>query len=1151
MNRLDKIVMNSSVSLILLLLIFFYTPESFGHDLYLNEIMASNATTIEDEDGDAEDWIEIYYSGSEPLNLEGYGLSDDYDRPFRWIFPDVIIEPGEFMVIWASGKDRNNPDYPLHTNFRIASAGEEVLLTASDSTRIDELAPTAIPTDISLGRKPDGTGEWHFFNEPTPGAPNDTEGYQELLDPVEFSHSGGFYANNIELILSPPDPDVTIIYTMDGSEPDPANIGGQTYQYKDRYRRNPSDTDGSLADAAYESFEYSDPITITDRTEKPNRISRIHTTIDNAITPEYFPSHSIFKGTVIRARAVKTGALQSKEKTNTYFVTPEMRDWYTLPVVSIAMQENYLFGYETGIYVPGIIYDDWRSSSDDGAGGFSPANYHQRGYEWEHPAHMELFEDGMTEASLKQRMGVRIHGGISRSFRMKSLRLYARNQYGDNRFYHRIFPDLPYTEYNRLILRNSGNDFDLTLFRDAAIQEVVKHMNFDVQAYRPAIVFINGEYWGIHNFRERYDRHYLSRVYDVEDDRVDILEGNAWVKEGSDVHYNETINYIETYGLSADEHYEYIKTRIDVENFLDYQVAQIYVGNGDWPGNNIDFWRYQTDTYDPDAPYGKDGRWRWLMYDTDFGFGLFDIHPPSDNMLEFATRTDGPDWPNPPWSTFLLRSFLENETFRNNFINRFADQINTAFRPERVHNIINNMAEMVEPEIAEQIERWKRPGWGWVSVWENDVNVMRNFVNARPQYMRGHIREYFNIQSEVELTVNVSDPSTGCVYVNSIEISPSTPGIDPEPYPWTGIYFHNIPVTLKAKAYPGYKFSYWEGYDGDINAAEIELPMTEAAALTAVFEKDDEADLIPEPFKLADGVYVFEEWSSDVPAGVYPNNMVFVYMNEMEPGLDAEVEDLTFGVYNLDSRTRINGLEADGFAFINTSNEEGNPGYPGRRLGGAILALNTQGKKNIEVSWEGITVRPNSRVYNLRLQYRVGNDGKFQDVLDETGEPVEYRRHENPGHREHIGPVRLPPEVDNKAYVQLLWRYYFTGTRVDEESGQRSKMAVSGITVEGVDDPVTGIEAAEDIPVEYNLYQNYPNPFNPITHIRFALPEADTVKLTVYDILGREVVRLVDGHLNAGLHTVKFDASELSGGMYIFRIKTDEFVQSKRMLYVK
>jgi hypothetical protein len=1124
---------------------------AYAQSLYLNEIMSSNATTIEDEDGDASDWIELYYAGTEPLHLEGYGLSDDYERPFRWVFPDITMQSGEYILIWASGKDITDPDNPLHTNFSIAAGGEEIILTAPDSTLIDELQHVEIPTDISIGRQPDGVGEWYFFNSPTPGTPNITEGYREVLEPVTFSHAGGFYPAGFELLLSHPDTSASILYTLDGSEPDPDNLEGQTFLYKNRYREtNINQTDGPLLTAAYRSYVYIDnePISISDRSQDENVYSRMSSTYHQ--NPYYFPSDPIFKGTVLRAKPVKDGSFPGQTTTHTYFVTPQSDSRFSMPVISIAIQGNYFFDYYDGIYVAGIDFDTWRDNNPWwGPDGSTPANYHRRGGEWEYRASFELFEKGLSGAAVRQDAGVRMHGSWGRAHPMKTLRLYARSEYGESRFNHRMFPELPYTQYNRLILRNSGNDWYYTMFRDALIQKVVAHMNFDTQAYRPFIVFINGEYWGIHNLRERYDQHYLSRVYEVDPNNIDLLDQNANVQEGDSQHYIETINYINTHGLTGSEHYEYIKTRIDVDNFMDYQIAEIYSGNTDWPGNNIDYWRYHTNEYQPDSPYGQDGRWRWLMYDTDFGFGLYGASP-DHNTLAFATATNGPSWPNPPWSTFLLRRFLQNNSFRIKFINRFADQLNTAFRPDRVQAIIDDMASTLEPEFAEYIARWKQPGS--IGSWRSNIDVMRQYAAARAGNVRQHIRSYFGIGAQYNLTVGAYDPSAGRLYVNTIELSPSTPGINPDPLPWTGIYFQNIPVTLRAEAWPGYKFAHWEGVAGNPTSPEIQLPMTGATAVTAVFEIDEEAEFFPEAFVLGDGVYTFEEWASDEPAGTYPPHMAFVYMVQFDPGLDAQIDGFTNGVYNLDTRTRINGLGDDGFAFINTSNEDGNPGYPGVRLGGAILALNTRGKKDIEVEWEGKTILPNSRVYNIRLQYRICDDGPFTDVLDQNGNPVEYVRNAAEGHSEQVGPVRLPPDAENKVYIQLLWRYYFTGVQEDEESGQRSQLAVSSITVRAMGDAVGVSEDSDNlIPEKFVLHQNYPNPFNPSTQIRFELPEASNVRLAVYDILGRQVEVLVDDRLNAGVHTVHLDASNLSGGIYIYRLRTENFVQSRRMLYVK
>ncbi|REL38128.1 T9SS C-terminal target domain-containing protein [Rhodohalobacter sp. SW132] len=1122
--------------------IFLEPGQVSAQQLFLNEILASNGWGITDEDGDNEDWIELYYAGDQPLNLEGFGLSDDYDRPFRWEFPDLTIQPGEFLLVWASGKDRSDPEDELHTNFSIASAGEEVLLTTPNGERIDELEPTEIPTDISLGRYPDGTGDWYFYDHPTPGEPNGDDGYRDILDPIEFSHTGGFYDTPFELTLSHPDPDVTIYYTLDGSEPDPEKVGGQTYSYMDRYR--PS---GDLQERSYETliYEPGSTLTIDDRSDEPNYLSRKQTTYESNEHPYYFPDDPIFKGTAVRAVAVKNGYSSPKPDTHTYFVTDQPEERYTLPVISLSIQEDYLFDYETGMYVPGKIYDDVNPMYNSH---HAVANYNQRGIEWERPASMEIFEPGVTERVFNQDLGVRLHGGSSRSFPIKSFRLYARNQYGDNRFYHQMIPDNPYNEYNRLILRNSGNDWDNMMIRDPMIQNMVGHMNFDTQAYQPYIVFINGEYWGILSMRERYDKHYLERVHGADPENIDLLSGSSTIKEGDDLHYTQMWNYMEENDIAQDHHYEDIQTRMDTDNFIDYQIAQIFVGNTDWPGNNIDYWRYRTDSYNPDAPGQLDGRWRWLLFDTDFGFSRFG-EGAHHNTLEFAAYPDGDSWPNPSWSTFIFRSLLENERFRNDFITRYLDQLNSGFRTDWIVRVIREMTDRIQPEIAEHHERWSRP-WGGLSDWEGRIEAnLVNYAEQRPGYARQHLFDFFEIENEHDITVDISNPAEGFVHVNTIAISGETPGIGPEPYPWTGTYFEGIPVTLKAEPLPGYRFSHWEGIDAESHLTEFSHNLTSPLSVTAVFEEDPNANLFPVAHRLSDSSYQFDEWPADAEAGSYPDNMAFVYMDERDPELTAQVAGFTDGVYDLDSRTRINGLGQDGFAFINTGNEDGNPGYPGTTLGGAILALDTQEMKNISVHWQGSTIRPNSRVYNLQLQYRIGNEGEFQDLLTEDGDPVEYERNDEEGHSEWIGPVTLPQEAENKAYVQLLWRYYYTGERLDEESGQRSKMAVTSISVDG--ETAIDIEPGTELPREVQLDQNYPNPFNPVTVIGYQLPVQSDVRLEIFDMLGRRVAVLMDGPVQSGHHQATFDASGLSSGVYVYRLTAGDDVQTRQMVLVK
>ncbi len=826
-----------------------FMVQAAGQGLVINEVMASNATSIADEDGDFEDWIELYNAGGEAINLIGWGLSDDYGNPFRWVFPDILVQPGDFLLIWASGKNRSNPTNPLHANFSISQAGEEVLITRPDGTRQDELVPIPIPTDVSYGRKPDGADAWYYFSEPTPGSSNSSSGYEGIMEPPVFSSPGGIYKEAFDITISHHDEDAVIVYTLDGSMPCIENLDGTTYQYKNDYAFFAGTPMGEFLSASYLSRIYDGSITIEDRSAETDKLANMSSTVH---PPYYFPVHPLFKGMVVRARAYREKMIPSTITTHSYFITPEGADRFSLPVISISIQEDMLFNYARGIYTPGIDADQWRIDHPEETYRWPfPGNYQRRGPEAEHPASFELFDELSGQQLLAQNIGLRIHGGATRAFPMKSFRIYARNAYGNSHLFYPFFENRPHSLYKRLILRNSGNDFPTdvdhwasyeTMFRDAAIQGVVSHMNFATQAYQPAIVFLNGEYWGIQNIRERYDKYFLERVYGVDPDNIDIITGKDEPKEGDNLHYMATLSYIEEHGLQSEPHYNYIKTRIDVENFIDYQIANIYANNTDWPGNNIDFWRLRTNAYIPDSPYGHDGRWRWLLYDTDFGFSLRGGHQAYKfNTLAFATEEDGTGWPNPPWSTFLLRSFLENQEFRSSFINRFADQLNTGLSSERAERIILDKKNVIKDEIEEHFARW---GYYYAySKWENNVGVMLDFADNRPFYQRKHIEEFFDLDGQISVKLDTENRLKGHVCINTIHIHPETTGVDQYPYPWMGQYFKGVPVEIEAVPVPGFEFSRWEGSSTSTSPL-ITFDSMEDIAVKAFFSRTDEEVLI-------------------------------------------------------------------------------------------------------------------------------------------------------------------------------------------------------------------------------------------------------------------------------------------------------------------
>jgi hypothetical protein len=996
-------------------IVYLFTVPVFSQNIIINEFMASNSTVIPDEDGDFSDWIELYNTGTETVNLAGWGLSDDLMQPYRWVFPQVTVEPGNYLLVWASGKDRrpsenervpgiirevytgisgtsvsdltehsSYPDNPsnrylvtdffeapvnfgdnygqrmhglicppatgayvfwisgddnselflstdespsngvtiasvpgwtssrqwtkytsqesasiqlqagcdyyiralqkegsggdnlavrwrlpdgtmeepipagrltagiqeLHTNFAIKSEGEPLVLTQPDGSLADSVPAALLYEDLSYGRVTDGAAEWVFYKNGTPRASNALlTGYSDVLAPPVFSTSGGFYSEEFNLTLSNAEPNAAIYFTLDGSEPTTA------------------------------SAIYTGPLWIRVRHSDQNLVANIETTpafnpaqvdtdfIAQQLLPAitWMPPGLVEKATVVRAMAAKSGALSSSIETQTYWVDPGIQTRFTLPVVSLSTDADNFFDPDYGIYVRGSSYVNsypgrpWHSS---------PANYRNEGEAWERPVHVAFYgTDG--QLWLEQDAGARIHGGATTALQQKTLRLYARGDYGDGSFSYPIFEDQPQTSYKRLLLRNSGNDWNLTLFRDALSQGVSRHMLADNMAYRPAVVFLNGEYWGIHNFRQRYDKYYLEQTYGVDPENLDLWNKGS-MQEGDSTHYNSTKSYIENNNMADAENFAEAQRRIDTDEFIDYFIAEIYARNTDWPNNNMACWRVRT-AYNPDMPYGHDGRWRWMLFDVEHGFGYSSAtgQDYTYNMMSQARQYS------------IFNRLLYNTGFRNQFINRFADQLNTAYLPSRVLSLIDQMKARIAPEIPNHIERWQRP----VSLadWDGQVQRMQTFATYRADAVREHLRSHFGLGSDQVLTLDVSDTLHGYIRVNRTDINEDTPGVSAAaPYPWTGKYYSGVPITLTAVPKQGYWFSCWQDAGGQTYSTQpvISVTVNQPTTLKALF--------VPAPQS-----YLMHYWSFNASPLMEPTYTLGGADMSIQPGAETVVESDT------------------------------------------------------------------------------------------------------------------------------------------------------------------------------------------------------------------------------------------------------------------
>lgn len=285
--------------------------------------------------------------------------------------------------------------------------------------------------------------------------------------------------------------------------------------------------------------------------------------------------------------------------------------------------------------------------------------------------------------------------------------------------------------------------------------------------------------------------------------------------------------------LDSPEALSYIEERMDWRQYIDYVIIQLYSGNHDWPGNNVDFWRDPRGNVLDPAPL--DGRWRWMLFDTDLGFA-HEVEP-EFNHLELITASGGEEWPNPDWSTFLFRSLLENTVIREHFIQRLATLLNTTFQVSRVLEQIDFFEEMFAPEMPEHLLRWGL--LGDMNRWRLNVEALRPYAELRPDILREHVRAFFELPGLANVTLDAQPVAGGYLRIAGKEISPETPGLDKNSplYPFTGSWFESVPLLVEAVPAPGYRFDHWQDDPASSEASRWLSPGTHAL-ITAVFVED-------------------------------------------------------------------------------------------------------------------------------------------------------------------------------------------------------------------------------------------------------------------------------------------------------------------------
>jgi hypothetical protein len=478
---------------------------------------------------------------------------------------------------------------------------------------------------------------------------------------------------------------------------------------------------------------------------------------------------------ILKVKAYKSGYLPSETAVATYFINEHA---FSLPVISLSTKNDYLNSNLIGIYTDGTNGLQLNCSNE-------PKNWNQN---WDRHAVIEYFEAN-GQKKFDQHIDIRIGGACSRNFPQKSLVVKARDKYGSKTIEQKLFPNKESQSYGGFILRNSGNDFNVTMFRDAVEHAIVSdQMDIDYLDYQPTIVYLNGQYWGIQNMREKIDADYIEANYGIEKDDIDLIETYENALEGTSDKYINYKNTLAAMDRSTQAAYDYISANIDVQEYINYLVTEIYYGNTDWPGNNIKFWRQRS----------TDGKFRWILWDMDFGFSLYEnLAPITHPTLNFATAIDGPGWPNPPWSTVHIRLVLDNPQFREQFIRTFEAALNTTFATDRVVGILNQFQARIASEMPYHKSRWG----GSTSDFNSEVQRMRNFAATRNTFMRQHLRDFFGLSdNDISLSISTTPAGAGRFSLNGITSEVSI--VDAR-------YGSGLSYTVQPVAARGYKFKSW------------------------------------------------------------------------------------------------------------------------------------------------------------------------------------------------------------------------------------------------------------------------------------------------------------------------------------------------------
>ena len=748
-----------------------FDPDS----VMISELMASNRTQLQDEDGDWSDWIELYNGADHPVDLEGCALSDDDVNQRKWVLPALTLQPGEYRVIFASGKDRREGD-ALHTNFKLSTRGEAVRLYDPEGHVLSWVEYDALPAEVSLSRLADGTLTTEI--RPTPGYENTEAGVRaagmlvnrnagdlcinEILacgsgsDWIELynaaDHSvdlSGYGLSDStshprrwqfpEGALIPAKGYATVLLT--GSE-------GESGIQNGRYCANFALSEGETAVLAVPDGTLLDKVTLFGQFRNVS-----YGRAEGHDRYRYFAEPTPGEANAFLSYASKAANIafsepggQRSEKSLTVELSsdPQTRIFYTTDgtdpttasrvysapiqlkgstvIKAVAWQEDvipsdlcvqsYILGAGHTVRVVSV---SGKRSELDGSSGMLKTGVKGDGSD----AYVEVYEPDGTRV-IAQKCLMKLAGHSTREGEgQKGFSLRAKKAYGTSRFNYPLFSGRDYTSYKSFVLRASGQDCQQTFMRDSVLSALAADTSVLYRETEVCVVYVNGRYWGVYNMRERVSDDMIAQFHGWDNpDDVEFKEGGGYTSES----YQELLRWVRNHDLTDDGNVAELRGMMDIENYLEYVMLEMYINNQDL--NNVGFYRNAN----------ADGLWRWALFDLDLSFQLN-----GDNVKGWLEGDSVGGITEQ--SNLLFKRLMKNAGLKDWFLRRMGELLATTFSAENVTAKIQQRYTVLEPEMGAECKRW---GWS-TATWKRYGQRMLAYARSRPKNMVEYLVDDFNL----------------------------------------------------------------------------------------------------------------------------------------------------------------------------------------------------------------------------------------------------------------------------------------------------------------------------------------------------------------------------------------------------------------------